>query len=107
MAGTKGVRTEAPLEPALKRRLTLGLGVVILLCATVIGWAANATLTGAVIAPGLVVIDTSVKKVQHQAGGIVGAAVAASMQGTILFGTDRQAVARPRVKLSALRGERR
>lgn len=73
MAGTKGVRTEAPLEPALKRRLTLGLGVVILLCATVIGWAANATLTGAVIAPGLVVIDTSVKKVQHQAGGIVGA----------------------------------
>ena len=64
---------QAALEPALKRRLILGLGLVALLAATVAGWAANATLTGAVIAPGHVVIDTSVKKVQHQSGGIVGA----------------------------------
>lgn len=64
---------EQVMEPALARRLSLGLGMVVLLCATVAGWAANSTLTSAVIAPGLIVIDSSVKKVQHQSGGIVGA----------------------------------
>jgi hypothetical protein len=43
----------------------------------------------------------------HWLDCLVGAAVAASMEGAILFGTDRQAVARPRVKLSALRGGKR
>lgn len=69
----KDRKPEPLLEPALARRLSLGLGMVALLGATVAGWAANAKLTGAVIAPGLIVIDTSVKKVQHQSGGIVGA----------------------------------
>lgn len=69
----KDRKSEPVMEPALARRLTLGLGMVALLGATVAGWAANAKLTGAVIAPGLIVIDTSVKKVQHQSGGIVGA----------------------------------
>lgn len=70
---TKTTDGDGRLEPGLARRLTVGLGLIALLGATVAGWAANATLTGAVIAPGLVVIDTSVKKVQHQTGGIVGA----------------------------------
>ena len=70
---TKQGDLDTRLEPALKRRLSLGLGLVALLGVTVAGWAANATLTGAVIAPGLVVIDSSVKKIQHQSGGIVGA----------------------------------
>lgn len=61
------------LEPALARRLSVGLGLIMLLGATVAGWAANSQLSGAVIASGVVVIDTSVKKVQHQQGGIVGA----------------------------------
>jgi hypothetical protein len=43
----------------------------------------------------------------HWLDCLVGSAVAASMQGAILFGTDRLAVARPRVKLSELRGGRR
>lgn len=74
MADARNDRKPEPLmEPALARRLSLGLGMVALLGATVAGWAANAKLTGAVIAPGLIVIDTSVKKVQHQSGGIVGA----------------------------------
>ena len=37
----------------------------------------------------------------------VGAAVAASMQGAILFGTDRQVVARPRVHLSSIQRAKR
>ena len=43
----------------------------------------------------------------HWLDCLVGSAVAASMQGALLFGTDRLAVARPRVKLSELRGGRR
>ncbi len=43
----------------------------------------------------------------HWLDGLVGAAVAASMQGAVLFGTDTRAVARPRMKLSALQGGRR
>jgi len=61
------------LEPALRRRITVGLGLIVLLGASVAGWAATSQLSGAVIAPGIVVIDSSVKKVQHQTGGIVGA----------------------------------
>jgi HlyD family secretion protein len=36
------------------------------------GWAATTQLSGAVIAQGVVVVDSSVKKVQHPTGGIVG-----------------------------------
>lgn len=35
------------------------------------GWAASATLSGAVIAPGTFVVERNVKKVQHSYGGIV------------------------------------
>ena len=40
----------------------------------------------------------------HWLDGLVGAAVAASMQGAVLFGTDHKVAVRPRIKLSALRG---
>lgn len=60
------------IEPALARRLSIGLGLVALLGASVAGWAANSKLSGAVIASGHVVVETSLKKVQHQTGGIVG-----------------------------------
>jgi HlyD family secretion protein len=36
------------------------------------GWAANAMLSGAVIAPGLIVVESNVKRVQHPTGGVVG-----------------------------------
>ena len=35
------------------------------------------------------------------------AAVAASMQGAVLFGTDARVPNRPRIRLSAIRGDRR
>ncbi|MBM3526825.1 MAG: HlyD family type I secretion periplasmic adaptor subunit [Alphaproteobacteria bacterium] len=37
------------------------------------GWAATSQLSGAVIAPGTIVVQSNVKKVQHPTGGIVGA----------------------------------
>ncbi len=37
------------------------------------GWAATTDISGALIAPGSMVVDSSVKKVQHPTGGVVGA----------------------------------
>ncbi len=37
------------------------------------GWAATTDISGALIAPGSIVVDLSVKKVQHPTGGVVGA----------------------------------
>ncbi len=39
----------------------------------------------------------------HWLDCLVGAAVAASMQGAVLFGTDHRVVGKPRVRLSDLR----
>ena len=50
----------------------LGLSVSALLVGGVGVWAAKTTLAGAVIAAGTVVVESNVKKVQHQEGGIVG-----------------------------------
>jgi len=36
------------------------------------GWAATSQLSGAVVAQGVIVVDSNVKKVQHPTGGIVG-----------------------------------
>jgi HlyD family secretion protein len=55
------------------RKLNLtGLGVAVLLVCGAGGWAATAQLAGAVIAPGTIVVESSVKKVQHPSGGVVG-----------------------------------
>jgi HlyD family secretion protein len=50
----------------------LGLATVVLLVGGIGGWAATSQLTGAVIAPGTLVVETNIKKVQHPTGGIVG-----------------------------------
>jgi HlyD family secretion protein len=56
----------------LNIRLRLGLLTIALLLIGLGGWAANAKLSGAVIAPGTVVVDSHVKRVQHPIGGVVG-----------------------------------
>jgi HlyD family secretion protein len=55
------------------RRYTLiGLAGALLLAGSVAGWAATSSFAGAVMAPGTVVVDSNVKKVQHPTGGVVG-----------------------------------
>ncbi|UFZ02668.1 HlyD family type I secretion periplasmic adaptor subunit [Bradyrhizobium ontarionense] len=49
-----------------------GFAAMFLLVGGIGGWAASTQISGAVIASGLVVVDSSVKKVQHPTGGIVG-----------------------------------
>jgi HlyD family secretion protein len=64
---------DAAMAPELKTRLIAGLAVVGTMVLGVGGWAAMAELSGAVIAPGKVVIEGSSKKVQHPTGGVIGA----------------------------------
>jgi len=52
--------------------LIAGMALVLLVGGGVGGWAAKTEISGAVIANGSVVVDSNVKKVQHQAGGTVG-----------------------------------
>ncbi|MBJ6124053.1 HlyD family type I secretion periplasmic adaptor subunit [Microvirga splendida] len=55
------------------RQSTIGGVAMIALFGGTIGlWAATSTLSGAVVAGGQFVVDTSVKKIQHSTGGIVG-----------------------------------
>src|SRR3569832_5679 len=57
---------------SIKRHLIVGLSVVILLAGGLGGWASTAQISGALIAPGSVVVDSNGKKVQHPTGGVVG-----------------------------------
>jgi HlyD family secretion protein len=59
-------------QRSIRRHLLGGLAVVALLAGGVGGLAATTELAGAVIAPGIMVVDTNVKKVQHPTGGVVG-----------------------------------
>jgi HlyD family secretion protein len=55
------------------RKLNLvGFAITVLLVGGVGGWATTAQLAGAVIAPGTIVVESNVKKVQHPTGGVVG-----------------------------------
>jgi HlyD family secretion protein len=59
-------------QRSLRNHSLAGLIIVIVLAGGVGGWAGTAKLSGALIAPGSVVVDSNVKKVQHPTGGIVG-----------------------------------
>src|SRR5262249_21117529 len=60
------------IKLAIKQHLWAGLALLVVLCGGVGGWAASTEISGAVIAPGVLVVDSNVKKVQHPTGGVVG-----------------------------------
>ncbi|HUO01105.1 MAG TPA: HlyD family type I secretion periplasmic adaptor subunit [Bradyrhizobium sp.] len=72
MSGYKVKDTRA----SIRMHLMMGLGVVVLLAGGLGGWASTAEISGALIAPGQVVVESSVKKVQHPTGGVVGEVLA-------------------------------
>src|SRR5919112_3336509 len=49
-----------------------GIAMIALFGGTIGLWAATSTLSGAVVAGGQFVVDSSIKKIQHATGGIVG-----------------------------------
>jgi HlyD family secretion protein len=65
-------RSAGSARSSLRRHLGLGLGAAIVLAGGIGGWASTAEIAGAVIAPGSLVVNSNVKKVQHPSGGVVG-----------------------------------
>jgi HlyD family secretion protein len=59
-------------QPSIRRHILAGLVLIGVLVLGFGGWAGTTTLSGALIAPGSIVVDSNVKKVQHPTGGIVG-----------------------------------
>lgn len=64
--------TRSTAQPSIQRHILAGAIVVGVLVIGFGGWAGTAQLSGALIAPGQIVVDSNVKKVQHPSGGIVG-----------------------------------
>jgi HlyD family secretion protein len=57
---------------SIRLHMIIGLAVVLVLAGGFGGWASTVQISGALIAPGAVVVDSNVKKVQHPTGGVVG-----------------------------------
>ncbi|HVX98867.1 MAG TPA: HlyD family type I secretion periplasmic adaptor subunit [Pseudorhodoplanes sp.] len=62
----------AQARESIRRHMLAGLILVFVVVCGVGGWATTTQLAGALIAPGSVVVDSNVKKVQHPTGGVVG-----------------------------------
>ncbi len=57
---------------SIRRNLWAGIAVALLLVGSVGVWGATTDISGAVIAPGAVVVDSHLRKVQHLTGGVIG-----------------------------------
>jgi len=56
---------------SLRLHVLAGVAAILMLVFGVGGWAATTELSGAVVAPGSVIVEGSVKQVQHPTGGVV------------------------------------
>ena len=56
---------------AIRKLNVVGSAMVLAFVGCVGGWAATSELAGAVIAPGSIIVETNVKKVQHPTGGVI------------------------------------
>ncbi|ACA17722.1 type I secretion membrane fusion protein, HlyD family [Methylobacterium sp. 4-46] len=66
------VRPPATADASIRRHLRASLLLGTVLVGGVGGWATFTQISGAVIAPGQLVVESDVKKVQHPTGGVVG-----------------------------------
>ena len=64
--------TPTTSSASIRRHVLAGLAVFVILAVGLGGWASTAEISGALIAPGSLVVDSNVKKVQHPTGGVVG-----------------------------------
>jgi HlyD family secretion protein len=65
-------KRNASAHEQIRLHVIAGTVIVAVLTVGVGGWAATTDITSALIAPGSIVVDSNVKKVQHPTGGIVG-----------------------------------
>ena len=71
MNGTSAQAPTSALD-SIRRYTIAGIVVVLILTCGVGVWAATTEISGALIAPGTIVVESNVKKVQHPTGGVVG-----------------------------------
>ncbi|MGY3031621.1 HlyD family secretion protein [Bradyrhizobium sp. USDA 4354] len=71
IGGTKPAAKKT-VRDSIKFHLMLGLVIVLVLVVGLGGWASTVLISGALIAPGQIVVESNVKKVQHPTGGVVG-----------------------------------
>ena len=71
-AGARTPALPSSARSSIRRHLALALGLSAALVLGVGGWASLTQIAGAVIAPGQLVVESDVKKVQHPSGGVVG-----------------------------------
>jgi HlyD family secretion protein len=57
---------------SIRMHLIAGLALMLVVAGGFGGWASTVQISGALIAPGSVVVESNVKKVQHPTGGVVG-----------------------------------
>ena len=57
---------------SIRRNLLAGIAIALLLVGGVGVWSATTEISGAVIASGVVVVDSNLRKVQHPTGGVIG-----------------------------------
>jgi membrane fusion protein, type I secretion system len=69
-----GEHAEEPLSAheSIRRYTIAGAAVVAFLTFGVAVWATTTEIAGALIAPGTIVVESNIKKVQHPTGGVVG-----------------------------------
>lgn len=67
-----GANVESDSTGNMRRYLMAGLFMVVLIVFGIGGWAVTTSIAGAVVSQGTVVVESSVKKVQHPTGGVVG-----------------------------------
>lgn len=72
-ARDRALREDAIFKISTRRYLRLGFATAFLLVGVLGGWAALASISGAVVAPGTVVVGSNVRDVEHLTGGIVAA----------------------------------
>jgi HlyD family secretion protein len=63
---------EQRVRRSIRLHVIVGLSVVALLAGGLGTWASTQEISGALIAPGQIVVESNVKKVQHPTGGVVG-----------------------------------
>jgi membrane fusion protein, type I secretion system len=64
--------SEGRARRSIRRHMMMAITVIVLVAGGLGAWAATTELSGAVIAPGTLVVESNVKKVQHPTGGVVG-----------------------------------
>ena len=60
------------VRESIRFHLILGISIVLVLAIGLGGWGSTVLISGALIAPGQIVVESNVKKVQHPTGGVVG-----------------------------------